>query len=239
LSYDSNLRLASFTDATGRSVVFGYACSDLKIRTITDPFGRIASFAYDIQARLQSITDPLGIVSSFGYDPDEPERIVSLTTPYGSHQFAYEGTAVSTLDNWALSMTDPQGYTSRIEHLYHDASRLSRSAPRPNRDRLPASAWEGYRFLFSQQQCRTITPTSRMEWNRKQWYQYLVAKEIDPTVDPRTFRSIHAVADGSPAGSVLGCHWPRASRVNPPSGTITPGPIAAPGIGLLPCPSKW
>jgi RHS repeat-associated protein len=113
LAYDSRLRLNSLTDATGRRTTLSYelASSPLLITQITDPFGRSARLTYDASARLSSITDVLGLTSIFTYDASS--LVNSMTTPYGTTQFAYAGTGNTRF----VQVTDPLGYTEREETL--------------------------------------------------------------------------------------------------------------------------
>ena len=113
LNYDSSLRLTAITDATGRSTTFSYNLpgQPLLITAITDPFGRSATLTYDGMGRLSSITDVLGLTSSFTYDASS--LVNSMTTPYGTTQFAYGNTANSR----TLQITDPLGYSEREEWL--------------------------------------------------------------------------------------------------------------------------
>src|SRR6202020_1695342 len=69
LNYDSQMRLISVTDATGRQTTFTYGVTlqPLLVTRITDPFGRSANLTYDSSGRLRSITDILGLTSSFSY----------------------------------------------------------------------------------------------------------------------------------------------------------------------------
>jgi RHS repeat-associated protein len=137
LSYDSSLRLTTITDAESRTTTFCYdptraACSTYSgsstlVSQITDPFGRSAVFSYDSYGRLSSIQDVLGITSSFTYDGTpgadagvdggalgDPYFIAELTTPYGNSTFT-GGVDYSTNSRW-LELTDPDGYTERVEY---------------------------------------------------------------------------------------------------------------------------
>ena len=62
IHYDSQFRVTSLVDATGRSTTFTYAVPGRKylISKITDPFGRASQLAYDGSGRLISITDAVG-----------------------------------------------------------------------------------------------------------------------------------------------------------------------------------
>jgi len=124
-NYDGQLRLVSLTDATGRSTLFSYElpANSLLVTGITDPFGRHAELAYNENRRLASITDVIGITSSFKYDTGG--LINEMTTPYGTHRFAYgEGPSNSRF----LEMTDPMGFTERLE-FRHQAPGMPYSDP--------------------------------------------------------------------------------------------------------------
>ena len=122
LAYDGSLRLTTITDAASRVTTLGYSGASLQVSTITDPFGRAASLAYDGSNRLSSITDVIGITSSFHYDGSG--LIDQLTTPYGTTNFAYGGTAPTRY----LETTDPLGNTERLEFA-HSASGINASDP--------------------------------------------------------------------------------------------------------------
>jgi YD repeat-containing protein len=112
-NYDEKLRLVSLTDATGRNTLFSYEfpANPLLVTTITDPFGRHSELSYDTSGRLASITDVIGITSSFKYDAGG--LINEMTTPYGTHRFAYgQDTGANSR---FLEMTDPLGFTERLE----------------------------------------------------------------------------------------------------------------------------
>lgn len=116
VNYDSQDRITSLLDATGRSTTFSYQLSSfpLLITQITDPFGRSARLAYDSIGRLSSITDVIGITSSFTYDANS--LVDALTTPYGTTQFSYTAPGTSGLPRY-VDVTDPLGYHEREEWL--------------------------------------------------------------------------------------------------------------------------
>lgn len=116
LTYDSQLRLVSLTDATGRQTKFGYgfAASPWLITQITDPFGRSAMLAYDTLGRLSSITDVVGLTSSFTYDANS--LVNALTTPYGTTSFSYTAPGSAGPPRF-VNVTDPMGYHERLEWL--------------------------------------------------------------------------------------------------------------------------
>ena len=109
LNYDGQMRLISLTDAVGRQTTFTYGLSSepLLVTMITDPFGRDATLTYDSSGRLSSITDILGLTSSFTYDGNS--LVNSLTTPYGTTNFAYTAPGTSAPPRF-VQATDPLGY---------------------------------------------------------------------------------------------------------------------------------
>lgn len=116
LNYDGQQRLTSLIDATGRQTTFTYGVvgHPLLITKITDPFGRTATLTYDSGLRLRSITDVIGLTSSFAYDSNS--LVSSLTTPYGTTNFAYTSPGSSSLPRF-VQATDPLGYSERVEWL--------------------------------------------------------------------------------------------------------------------------
>ena len=188
LNYDSNLRLSFITDASGKNTVFNYSGTNMQIQSISDPFGRTARFTYDGMGRLQSITDAIGIVSVFTYSAANPDRIDSLTTPYGTTQVAYAGVANTAMSSdWSLTMTDPEGFVSRIEHHYHDGDTPftvgTNAEPRPTASIMVGST--AVPFLPTQPVADHFHVT--FEWSTKQWYQYQADVALDPTVEPKKY----------------------------------------------------
>ena len=116
LNYDTQHRLISLSDATGRQTTFTYGLTlqPLLVTQITDPFGRSANLTYDSSGRLSSITDTLGLTSSFTYDANS--LVNSLTTPYGTTNFAYTAPGTGAPPRF-VQITDPLGYHEREEWL--------------------------------------------------------------------------------------------------------------------------
>ncbi len=113
LSYDAQSRLSTIRDALAQLTTFAYEdpANALHITKVTDPFGRFATLGYDASGRLNQITDLINMTSSFSY-LGTGSFINSMTTPYGTTQFAYadeSGTA-----RW-LEITDPLGHGERVE----------------------------------------------------------------------------------------------------------------------------
>lgn len=114
LTYDSQNRLASITDAQGQQTTFSYndGSNPLLMTQVTDPIGRHADMAYDTVGRLQSITDAIGMTTGFTYDAGT--FVNSMTTPYGTTTYAYGQSGVY---RW-LTTTDPLGNSDRQEFLH-------------------------------------------------------------------------------------------------------------------------
>ena len=119
LSYDSLMRLTQQTDASGLASTFSYgsSVSTYLITRITDPYGRHADFTYHSGGYLASITDAAGLVSSFTYDTAGPDRMVSMTNPYGTTQFLIGEGTENGPRRW-LEITDPDGRTERLEAVH-------------------------------------------------------------------------------------------------------------------------
>jgi YD repeat-containing protein len=123
--YDGYYRIAGVRDAIGQTTVINYANSSApgstgfyEITSVTDPFGRSATFQYNSNGQLTSITDVLGIVSSFTYGSGD--FISVLTTPYVTTSFVsndgtgYNGGSYGGLTR-TLQATDPLGGQERVE----------------------------------------------------------------------------------------------------------------------------
>jgi RHS repeat-associated protein len=111
LTYDSELRITTITDAIGQQTTLKYGrwLDPFKITEVTDPFGRSATFGYNAADQLTSITDVLGLVSAFTYDPTTTDLVTTLTTPYGLTQFTNTESSTTT--------------TRSMEILYSDGNR--------------------------------------------------------------------------------------------------------------------
>jgi RHS repeat-associated protein len=127
LVYDSNFRLTYVQDEIGQMTTFAYLSNTLgaagfyKIQTLTDPFGRSASFQYDSNSnQLVQITDAVGITSKFTYDNNY--LVDSLTTPYGRTLFSqYVPASDSTGEAMGLKITYPDGTQAIVENsLNHE-----------------------------------------------------------------------------------------------------------------------
>jgi RHS repeat-associated protein len=123
-SFDASFRLTSITDATSRSTTFTYAHATYTnlVTGIADPFGRTATLAYCTSSdtdcplySLKSITDVQGITSSFKYDATDTTFVKSLTTPYGTTNFAYGMASGVGAGRW-LTITDPLGFVEKLEY---------------------------------------------------------------------------------------------------------------------------
>ncbi len=118
LAYDGQNRLTSIKDATGttpatgKATTFSYEnANPLLITKVTDPYGRQAVLTYT-SGKLTRIKDVLNIESSFVYDATDTSFVSSMVTAYGTSSFS-KGQGSGT-DRW-LQLTDPLGYTERVE----------------------------------------------------------------------------------------------------------------------------
>ena len=99
LTYDTNFRLTTVTDAIGQASTITYVSNTsgnsgfYKIAQITDPFSRSCTFTYDsTNTFLLSITDVISLVSQFIYDTGS-SFITTMVTPYGTTGFYWYGPA--------------------------------------------------------------------------------------------------------------------------------------------------
>jgi RHS repeat-associated protein len=122
IQYDANFRITSFTDGIGQVSTVSYISNTLgnvgfyKIASLTDPFGRSCTFAYDATTTLLlSITDMIGMKSSFTYDSGA-SFITTMTTPYGTTSFyQYVPGYLSGIPAQGLKTTYPDGTWSVVE----------------------------------------------------------------------------------------------------------------------------
>ncbi len=126
IGYDGSFRITTLTDPLGQVTTLSYDLPDdpLKITSVTEPFptGRSAVFSYT-DGRLTTITDEIGIQSQFHYAAGT-DFVDSLTTPYGTTNFATGG---SGTNQW-IDMTDPLGRKERVE-FRDNAPGISASEP--------------------------------------------------------------------------------------------------------------
>jgi len=128
ISYDSLYRITNLTDALGGVTTLAYEQADdpLKITTVTDPFGRFASFQYT-NGLLTLVTDEIGLQSQFIY-PSGSISMSSMTTPYGTTSFT-RGQAGS--NRW-VEIADPLGGKERVEYRDNAPGILSSDPVAPN-----------------------------------------------------------------------------------------------------------
>ncbi len=85
-AYDAEQRVETITYPTNQDYSFSY--QNGKLRTLTDPAGRVTVFEIDEQNNLTSITGPDGAGNQYAYD--EFHRMTSLTTPNDKlYQYSY------------------------------------------------------------------------------------------------------------------------------------------------------
>jgi len=126
---DTNLfqRLTKLTDRDGRACVVAYLNASFPslVTSVTDPYGRSASFTYNEKGWLTNITDTAGMSSSFKYD--QYGVITNLHTDYGDTGFRYfEETNSSAPLNRAIEITEPTG--DKQLYTYRDDGDLTNSS---------------------------------------------------------------------------------------------------------------
>ena len=136
LQYDASLRLTAIIDALGQSTAISYTpdaganvpTDTQKIRSVTDPFGRIAKFKYTTAGQLFQIIDPEGIVSELSYASGD--LIDSFTTPYGTWDVKWGTVPNNTgnVDGLFLEVTDPYGDKERVEQFDADTTQYNPSS---------------------------------------------------------------------------------------------------------------
>jgi len=132
-SYDSEDRLEYVQDASGNQTLLKYEHSnDPDLVTELDQrmnLGgvvqtvRSASFAYtelNMEWRLTAITDVAGITSTLSYDSNG--WIDSMTTPYGTTQFAFTEISASPAFERSVLITEPEGLSSAYVLIDDDAT---------------------------------------------------------------------------------------------------------------------
>jgi len=126
IQYDANFRLTTITDTIGQISTLTYVSNTIgnagfyKIASITDPFGRSCSFAYDASlSNLLSITDVIGLKSSFQYDTTSG-FISQMTTPYGTTGFYQYVPGVDVYPARGLRFTFPDGSSSVLENWLNE-----------------------------------------------------------------------------------------------------------------------
>ena len=130
ITYDTNFRVTTITDAIGQASTVSYVSNTLGnsgfyiVSKITDPFSRYCTFTYDsTNSFLLSITDVINLTSQFIYDTSS-SFITALTTPYGTTGFykyntnSYAGTNYGT----GLRVSFPDGTSSIIENWIDEVS---------------------------------------------------------------------------------------------------------------------
>ncbi len=122
LQYDNSLRLTGLVDALGQLTTIRYEpdsganvlTDTKKIRSITDPFNRTATFKYTKSGQLFQIIDAEDIVSEFAYAAGD--FINQLTTPYGTTTFEWgELPGINSEPGRYIESTDPYGDKERVE----------------------------------------------------------------------------------------------------------------------------
>jgi RHS repeat-associated protein len=197
ITYDSQTRITKLTDAIGQVTTFAYGLSTdaLKVTSITDPFGRSATFTYNSSGQLASITDALGIASSYAYGAGN--FVKSLTTPYGTTNFAYgDSSTDSSLGTTRfLTATDPLGQTTRVE--YNDsAPGIAASDPTVPTGVAVSNAALNARntFVWNPYQYKLATTGSSLDYTKAKQIHWLTS--ADGTTSSRVVASTKEPLEG-------------------------------------------
>jgi YD repeat-containing protein len=125
--------LRSVKDALGQVTTIAYWSDDeshtenppdyFLIHTITDPFGRVATFDYNSNFQLWKITDAIGIVSEFLYEDQDGDGnfITALITPYKRTDFSHPQSAFQDGGNSRViqAVDHETGATERAEFVQY------------------------------------------------------------------------------------------------------------------------
>ena len=122
INYDVNFRITTITDAVNQVTTLAYVSNTFgnsgfyNVASITDPFGRSTSFAYDsTNTNLLSITDCIGLTSSFLYDTSAT-FITSMSTAYGVTAFNNYVPGNNGYPAQGLRITLPDGSSTVTEN---------------------------------------------------------------------------------------------------------------------------
>jgi YD repeat-containing protein len=115
-------KLAAISDRNANSVTLGYSSGNLT--TVTDPSGRVITFAYDAANHLTSLTDPTGNSYAFSVGAG----LSSVTQPDGGvWRYSYDG------NGFMQNKTDPMGNVT--SYGYDDQQRVITSSDPEGRSR--------------------------------------------------------------------------------------------------------
>ncbi|WP_377160869.1 hypothetical protein ACFJIX_13645 [Roseateles sp. UC29_93] len=125
--------IAAVTDESGRSLTFSYESdpqyfSTVRVKTMTDPAGRVFVFSYATGGGLETIGWPDATKRRYAYDrADLPwaltARFDELDERYGSYDYDSKGRAISTAtgsagERWSISWTrEPQWIVSATDDI--------------------------------------------------------------------------------------------------------------------------
>ena len=126
--YD-NENLVRIIDAVGLETVFAY--QDGRVKTITDPVGRVTTLEFDFQGNLSSIIDPDDTRRRFEYDARH--RMTAETDQAGRREqinYGFHGRAVSSIrkDGKTLTFSPAQTRLIRPHHLTSELGNAPQSS---------------------------------------------------------------------------------------------------------------
>jgi len=164
-TFNSQPRLRTIADSTGRDVAFNYDDSHNlpnNLDNVVDPTGATVHYTYDASHRLLTVTNPDGDTTSFTYASDGSGRIATQTDQM-NRQFTF-----SWLSN-GVTITDPRQIATSITTEYNQETVVQRSG---------ITLW---RFGYDQYDNKQTT----VDADGNQWVRYFDANgNVVSSVDP-------------------------------------------------------
>ena len=242
LNYDATLHLTSIVNDAGQSMVIGYDAEagdaviddpyKYKIRSVTDPFGRVAKFKYTASGQLFRSIDTMTMVSEFAYRSGD--FVSQMTTPYGTTKFESGLLANSQgMNGRYIKAIDPLGnveYAEAFEKVglqeNSEADMLALQGGDPagpiqvdvngqNVSFLPKNEFLYYRNTFY--------------WDKNAWHHgprdYAQAKIFNWLANGDTITGVLGSTKKAGEGRVWYNYKGQSSTSSPGNGTITPTKI--------------
>jgi RHS repeat-associated protein len=179
-------RLVKITDRNNNVTTVSYTTGDLT--SVTDTYGRVIHYTYNVQHRLISSTDPGGRITTFTYDTTG-KKLTKITDPIGnSIQYSYD------INYRLISKIDKDGRTFTYfyqnglpESVRDSANQSSATLSNPNN-------WATNSTQLALNQLRVYTPstTTNTDGRGSSWqYQYdangYVTKSTAPDATSMTY----------------------------------------------------
>lgn len=210
-------------DASAAKLTLAYDPSTGRLSSVSDPYPRDWSYAYDAQGRLASVTDALGNLTAYAYDASgRLSSVKDAELAEGRVAYDASGRVASVKDPRAVAEAGPA-----TTFTYGAGSATVTSAEANARTPVgPATAYS----LGSSGEMLSVTDplgrTSRREWDGA----FNATKDIDP-LGKETFRAYDSkgnlLSETDPLGNRAEyTYWPDNSlkTLTGPRGTVTADP---------------